>query len=166
MPFRGKLEYLGYQFSSVQFSPVTQSCLTLWPHETAVPQTCLSITTSQHLLRLISIELVMSSKHLIFCQSLSSCISLSQHQDLFQRVSSSHQVAKLLALQFQHQSFQWIFRNDYLYYWLVGSPCNPRDSQESSPTPQFKSINYLVLSILYGPTLTPVHGYWKSHSFD
>ena len=45
-------------------------------------------------------------------------------------------------------------------------PCSPRDSQESSPTPQFKSINSLVLSFLYGLTLTSIHDYWKNHSFD
>ena len=39
--------------------------------------------------------------------------------------------------------------------------CSPRDSQESSPTPHFKSINSSVLSFLYGPTLTPIHDYWK-----
>ena len=52
------------------------------------------------------------------------------------------------------------------YHGLVGFPCSPRDSQESSPTPQFKSINSLVLSSLYSPTLTCIHDYWKSHSFD
>ena len=51
-------------------------------------------------------------------------------------------------------------------FGLVRSPCSPRDSQGSSPTPQFKSINSLVLSLLYGPTLTPVCDYWKKHSFD
>ena len=49
---------------------------------------------------------------------------------------------------------------------LVGSPCSPRDSQESSPTPQFKSINSSNLSLLYGLTLTSIHSYWKNHSFD
>ena len=66
--------------------------------------------------------------------------SLSQHQSLFQWVSS-YQVAKVLELQLHHQSLQWIFRVDFLWDWLVWSPCCPRDSQESSPTPQFKSIN-------------------------
>ena len=56
-----------------------------------------------------------------------------------------HQVAKVLEFQLQHQSFQWTRRTDLLYDELVGSPCSPRDSQESSPTPQFKSINSLVL---------------------
>ena len=78
--------------------------------------------------------------------------NLSQHQGLFQWVSSSHQVAK--GLEFQHQFFQWIFRVDFLLDWLVWSPCWPRNSQESSPTPQFESINSSALSLLYGPTLT------------
>ena len=85
------------------------------------------------------------------------------HQGLFQWVSCSHQVAKVLEL--QHQIFQWIFRVDFLWDWLVWSCC-PRDSQESSPAPQFKSINSLVLSLLYGPALTSVHDYWKNHSFN
>ena len=46
------------------------------------------------------------------------------------------------------------------------SPCSPRDSQESSPAPQFKSISSLVLSFLYGPTLKSICDYWKNHSFD
>ena len=88
--------------------------------------------------------------------------NLSQHQGLFKWVSSSHQVAKVLEFQLQHQSFQWTSRTD----GLVGSPCSPRDSQESSPTPQFKSINSSVLSFLYNPPLTSVHGHWKNHSLD
>ena len=54
--------------------------------------------------------------------------NLVQHQDLFHWVSSSHQVAKVLEFQLQHQSFRWIFRTDFLSDRLVGSPCNPRDS--------------------------------------
>ena len=66
-------------------------------------------------------------------------LSLFWHQGLFQWVSSSQLVAKILELQLQHQSFQWIFRVDFPYDWLVGSPCCPRDCQESSPTPKFKA---------------------------
>ena len=52
-------------------------------------------------------------------------------------------------------------------WFLLGwTPCSPRDSQESSPTPQFKSINSSVLSFLYDKTLTSIHNYWKIHSFD
>ena len=83
--------------------------------------------------------------------------SLFQHQGLFKWVSSSHQVAKVLEFPLQHQSFQWTLRTDLLLDGLVGSPCSPRDSQESSATPQFKSINSLALSFLYSPTLTFIH---------
>ena len=53
-----------------------------------------------------------------------------------------------------------------LGWTVVGSPCSPRDSQESSPTPQFKSINSSVLSLLHSPTLTSIHYHWKNHSLD
>ena len=46
------------------------------------------------------------------------------------------------------------------------APCCPRDFQESSSTLQFESINSLVLRLLFGPTITSVHDYWKNHSFD
>ena len=61
---------------------------------------------------------------------------------------------------------QRLFRTDFLYDWLLGSPCNPRHSQESSPTPQFKSINSLVLSLICSPTIISIHDYWKNHNFD
>ena len=91
-------------------------------------------------------------------------LNLSQHQDLFQWVSFLHQVAKVLELQLSispsnEYSGLISFRTDW-------SPCSPRDSQESSPTPQFKSINSLALSFLYSPTLTSICDYWKTHSLD
>ena len=92
--------------------------------------------------------------------------NLSQHQGLFQWVSSLHQGAKVLDFQLHSQSFQWISRTDFLWDGLVGSPCCPRDSQESSPTPQYKSINSLALSFLHSPTLTSIYDYWKNHSLD
>ena len=90
----------------------------------------------------------------------------SQHQGLFQWVNSSHEVAKVLEFQLQHQSFQWPPRTYLLQDGLVGSPCSPRDSQESSPTPQLKSINFSVLSFLHIPTLISLHDHWKIHSLD
>ena len=93
-------------------------------------------------------------------------LNLSQQQGLFKWVISPHQVANVLEFQLQHQSFQWTPRTDYLKDGLVGSPCSPRDSQESYPTPQFKSNTSLLLSFLYSPTLTSVHDYWKNHSLD
>ena len=65
----------------------------------------------------------------------------SQHQSLFQWVNPSYKVAKVLEFQLQHHSLQRNPRADLLQNGLVVSPCSPRDSQESSPTPQFKSIN-------------------------
>ena len=90
----------------------------------------------------------------------------SQHQGLFQWVSSSHQVTKLLEFQLQNQSFQWTPKTDLLYNRLVGSPCSSRDSQASSATPQFKSINFSAVSFLYISTLTFIHDHWKNHSLD
>ena len=77
----------------------------------------------------------------------------------------SHQVAKVLDLQLQYQSFQWIFRVDLLWDWQFWFPCSPRDSQESYPTSQFKSISSLVLSLVYGPTYIRT---WllENYSFD
>ena len=66
--------------------------------------------------------------------------NFSQHQSLFQWVNSSCQVAKVLELQLYHQSFQWIFRVDFFWNWLVWSPCSRRDSQEYSLVPQFENI--------------------------
>ena len=90
----------------------------------------------------------------------------SQNQSLFQWVNSSHEVAKVLEFQLLHQSFQWTPRTDLLQNGLVGSPCSPRDSQESSPTLQFKSINSLALSLLHSLTLTSIHDHRKNHSLD
>ena len=92
--------------------------------------------------------------------------NLSQHQGLFKWVNSSHEVAKVLEFQPQHQSFQWTPRPSLLQNGPVGSPCSPRDSQESSPTPQFKSINSSALRFHCSPTLTSIHDHWKNHSFD
>ena len=90
----------------------------------------------------------------------SSCLQSFPASGSFQCLSSLHQVTKVLKFQLHHQSFH------FLWDGLVGSPCSPRDSQESSPTPQFRSINSSVLSFLYCPILTSVHDYWKNHSFD
>ena len=83
--------------------------------------------------------------------------SLAQHLGLFQWVSSLYQVAEVLELQLQHQSFQWIFRVAFIWDRLVWSPCCPKDSHESFPALQSKSINSLALSLLYGPAFTSIH---------
>ena len=147
------------QVSSVQFSHSDMSD-SLWPHA-RLP--CPEPTPEHAQTHVHKFGDAIQTSHSLSSPS-SPAFNLSQHQGLFKCVNSSLQVAEILEL--QHQSFQWIFRTDLLWDRLVGSPCSPRDSQESSPTPQFKSINSSALSFLYGPTLTSTHDCWKNHSFD
>ena len=152
--------------TSVQFSSVTQSCLTLWDpmnHSTPGLLVChqLPETTKTHV---HEVDDAIQPSHPLSSPS-PPTLNLSQHQGLFQWVSSLHQVAKVLELQLQHQSFPMNTQDLSPFGW-TGWISLLRNSQESSPTPQFKSINSLALSILYGPTLTSIHDYWKNHSFD
>ena len=133
----------------------------LW---TAACQASLSFTLSWNLLRCISIKLVILSNHLFlstfsFClQSFPASGSLQMNVWLF--ASSGQNIgAPASASVLPENVHSW-----FPLGWLVGFPCSPRDSQESS-TPQFKSIHSLPLSFLYGPTLTSIHKYWKNHSF-
>ena len=87
------------------------------------------------------------SSHPLFSPYLPA-FKLSQHQGLLQRVHSLHQMAKVLEFQLQHQSFKWMFRTDFFWVWLVWSRSS-RDSQESSPAPQFKTINSSALSFSF-----------------
>ena len=149
-------------FSSVQSLSHVRLSAT---QRTAACQASLSNTNSQSLLKLMSIESVKPSNHLILCLSLL-LPSVFPSIRVFLNGWTLHHVAKVLELQFQHQSFHWIFRIDCLWDGLVGYPHSPRDSQESSPTPQFESINSSAFSFLYSPTLTSIHDYWKNHSLD
>ena len=87
--------------------------------------------------------------------------NLSQHKGLFKWVNSLYYVAKEMEFKLQHQSFQWrksgliSFRMDWVDLLAV------QGTHKSSPTPQFKSINYSVLSFLYSPTLTSIHDHWN-----
>ena len=150
--------------NSVQFSSVTQSCPTL-----SDPIDCsmasLSIINSRSLPKLHWVSDAIQPSHPLLSPSLPA-FNLSPHQGLSQWASSSRQVAKVLEFQLQHESFQRRFRTDFLQDGLVGSPGSPRDSQESSPAPQFKSISSSALSFVYSSTLTSVHDHWKNHNFD
>ena len=158
--------------SNINMNSAFQSLSHVWlfatPWTTA-RQAFLSITNSQSLLKLKSIEAVMPSNHFILCRPLLFLPSIFPSIRVFSNESALHtswlESTGLLELQLQHQSFQWILRIDFLYDWLVWS-CSPRDSQESCQTPQFKSINSPALSLLYGPILTSIRDYWKNHSFD
>ena len=139
----------------VQFSSVAQSCLTLCdPMNHSTPglpvHHQLPEFTQTHVHQVGD---AIQPSHPLSSPSLPAH-NPSQHQSLFQQVNFSHEVAKLLEFQLQHQSFQRTPRADLLQDGLVGSPSSPRDSQESFPTSQFKSINSSTLNFLYSPTLT------------
>ena len=148
--------------SSVQQSSVAQLCPTLCnPMDCSMP----GLPVHHQLLEFTQTHVHWVSDAIQPSHPLSSpsppAPNPSQHQGLFQWVSSSHEMAKVLEFQLQHQSFQWTPRTYLLQDGLVGSPCSPRDSQESSPTPQFKSINFSALSFLHNPTLTSIHDHWS-----
>ena len=134
---------------------------------TAACQVSLSITNSQSLLKLMSIELVMPPNHLILCHPLLLPPSIFPSNRVSSNESGLHmRLPKYLSFSFSispsdEYSGLISFRMDWLDLLAVQG-----DSQESSPTPQFKSINSSVLSFLYSPTLTSIHDYWKNHSLD
>ena len=151
----------------IQFTSVTQSCPTLCnPMNCSTPDLPvhhqLPDFTQTHV-HWVSDAIQLS--HPLFSPS-PPAPNPSQHQSLFQWVNSSHEVAKVLEFQLQHHSFQINPRADLLQNGLVGSPCSPRDSQESSLTSQFKSINSSALSLLHSLTLTSIHDHRKNHSLD
>ena len=151
-------------FSSVQ--SISRVRLFATPRITA-HQASLSITNSWSSLRLTSIELVMPSSHLILCCPLLLLPPIPPSIRVFSNESTHHMKwPKYWSFSFSIIPSKENPRADLLQNGLVGSPCNPRDSQESSPTPQFKSINSSVLSFLHSPTLTSIHDHWKNHSLD
>ena len=151
------------QFSSVQLL----SCVWLFATPWTVPhQASLSITNSQSFLKLMSIESVMPSNHLILCQPLLLLPSIFPSI----RVFSSESV---LCIRWpQYWNFSFSISPSSEYSGLISLRMDWFDllrvhgTLKSSPTPQFKSINFSALSFLYGPTLTSIHDYWKKHSFD
>ena len=153
--------------TAVHFSSVSQSCLTLCdPMDYSMPAS-LFITNSRNLLKLMSIKPVMPINHLILCHPLPLPPSIFPSI----RVFSNESVLRIRWPQYWSFSYRISPSNEYsglisFRIELAGSLCSPRDSQESSPTPQFKSINTSELSFLYSLTLTPIQDYWKNHSFD
>ena len=132
--------YLSYIYlSSVQSLSRVRFFVTPW---TAARQASLSITNSQSLLKLRSIESVMPSNHLILCHPLLLLPSIFPSIRVFSNESA-------LCIRWpKYWSFSFSICPSNECSGLVGSPCSPRDAQESSPIPQFKSINFSVLSFL------------------
>ena len=134
---------------------------------TTAHQASLSITNSWSLPKLTSIESVMPSNHVIlycpllilppifpsnrvFSNESVLCIRCPKYWLFSFSISPSNEYSELIS-----------YKIDWFDLLAVQG-----DSQESSPSPQFKSINFLVLSLLYSPTLTSIHDYWKNHCFD
>ena len=149
----------------LQFTSVAQSCPTLCD-----PMNCSMPGLPVHhqlpeFTQTMSFEPVMPSNHLILCRPLllpsifpsirvfsnesPLHIRWPKYWSLSLNISPTNEDPGLIS-----------FRMDWL------DLCSPRDSQESSPTPQFKSINSLALSFLHSPTLTSKHDHWKNHSLD
>ena len=139
--------------------------LTLATTKTATQQTSLSFTIYLSLLKLLSIVVMTSSNHFVLCHSLILLSSIFCTIRVFSNGSALH-IRRPKYWSFSiHPSNEYSglisLRNDWL-----GSPCSPRDSEESSPAWQVKIINFSAISLLYGPILISVHDYWKNHSFD
>jgi len=133
---------------------------------TAVLQASLSFNISWNLLKLMSIESVMLSIHLVLCLPLSSCLQTFPASGsflmsrLFTSCGQSIRASALASVLLENiQDWSPLGWTGLISY-------SPRDSQESSPTPQFKSINSSVFSLPYGPTLTSIYDYWKNYGFD
>ena len=155
--------------SSVQFgSSVLSDPLRLHKHRTLCDpmdarEASLSITNSRSLLKFIPIKSVMPSNHLILCCPLLLLPLIFPSI----RVSFNESVLHIRWPKYWSSSFSISSSNEYS--GLISFKIEWLDLlavQESSPTPQFKIINSLAFSILYGPSLTSIHDYWKNHSFD
>ena len=149
--------------SSVQ----SLSCVQLFVTPgTAARQASLSITNSPSLLKLFSIESVMPSNHLILCHPLHLRLQSCSAPGSFPMSQFFTSGGQSIGVSASASVLPMNIQDWFLLGQTIGSPCSPRDSQESSPTPQFKSFDSSVLSFLYSPTLTSTHDYWKNHSFD
>ena len=139
-------------------------CESLWAHRR---QASLSTTKPWTLLKLMSIGLMMPSNHLIVCYPLLFSPSIFPRI----RVFSNESVLRIRWPKSWSFSFSISPSNEYSGLisfrmdWL-DLLASPRDSQESSPTSQFKSINSSTLSFLYGPSLKSIYNYWENYSFD
>ena len=154
-------------FSSVQFSSVTQSCPTLCNPWTTSCQVSLTIINSQSLLKLMSIESVMQSSHLILCHPLPLLPSIFPSITVFSSESAlcirwpKYWSFSLNISPSNEHPVEISFRMDWLDLFAVQGTLKSLVQHHSS-----KSINSSALSLLHSPTLTSIHDYWRIHSLD
>ena len=161
--FNSPASTISLKFSSVLSISRVRLCATPW---TAARQASLSITNCQSLPKPTSIESVMPSNHPILFHPLLLLPSIfpsirvfSNESALCIRWPNIGVSASTAVLPMNTQDWSALG-------WTGWSPCSTRNPQESSPTPQCKSINSSALSFLYSPTLTSIHDYWKNHTLD
>ena len=162
-PWKERRQGTPFLFSSVQ-SSVMSDCLR--PMDCSTKAT-FSVTNYQSLLKLTSIKSVISSNHLILCHPLFLPFSIFPSIRVFSNES-------VLCIRWpEYWSFSFSISPSKEYSGLISYRMNWLDLlavqgtlQESSPTPQFKSINSSVLSFFYSPSLTSIRDNWKNHSFD
>ena len=158
-----KTFYTSVQFRSIQSLSHFWLFLNLW---TAAHQDCLSITNYWSFLKLMFIQSVMPSNNVILCHPLLLLPSI------FPSLRGFSNESAICIRWLKYWSFSISPSNEHTGLisfrmdWLDLLACQGTDSQESSPTPQFKNINSSALSFLYGPTLTSIYDYWKNYSFD
>ena len=151
-----------HQFSSVQSLSPIQLFATPW---TTTRQTSLSIANTWNLLKLTSMETVMPSKHLILCHALLLPPSIFPSITVF----SNDSVLCIRSLKYWSFRFSISLSNEYSGFPLGRTVLISLQSKGLSRVfsdTTVQSINSLVLSFLYSPTLTCIHNYWKNHSFD
>ena len=130
-------------------------------------QASLSFTISQSLLKLMSIELVMPSNHLVLCYPLLLLLSIFPSIRIFSNESALHiRWPKYWSFSFSiwTSSEHWGVISFQIHWFDLLAVQGTLKSLLQYQ--QFKSTNSLALSLLYSPTLTSIHDYWTNHSFD
>ena len=153
-------------FSSVQSLSHVRLFVTPW---TTTCQASLSTTNSWSLLKLMSMESMMDA--IQPSHPLSSpfppTFNLFQHQRFFSPISQFFTSSgQSIGISASASVLPMNIQDWFPLGWLIGAPCSPRDSQESSPITQLKNINSSALNFVYSPTLTSINDYWKNHSLD
>ena len=151
------------QFSSVQSLSCVQLFATPW---TAARQASLSITNSWSPPKPMSIESVMPCNHLIVCHPLLPCLQSFPASGSFQMSQLFASGGQSIGVSASTSVLPMNIQDWFPLGWTGWISLQSKDSQESSPTPQFKSIDSLALSFLYSPTVTSIHDHWKNHSLD
>ena len=164
-----ELSLLRFTLNLHEFSSVAQSLSRVWLFETpwtAACQASLSITNSQSLPKLMSIEFLMPSNYLILC------CPLLLPPSIFPSIRVFSNESALRITWPKYWSFSFSISPTKDYSGLISLRMDWLDllavqrTLNSLPISQFKIINSSALSFLYSPTLTSIHDYWKNHNFD